>query len=403
MKPRRPDIELDDIPQAYVETASELAELVDHLAAAPRIGIDTEFVRDRQYTPVLELVQVATDDVLAIVDYRRLRDISPLLEIINTEAILKVIHAGRQDIEIFYELTQQVPGSLFDTQVAAAVLGLSSQMGYANMVDQLLGVTLDNKQALTNWSQRPLTDQQMAYAFDDVRYLLSLHTELQQRLEATGRFTWFIDEMAKHTDVVRFARSDPYDVWRKISGTSRMSAEQLAVLRELAAWRETVARRHNRALPFIASDGALKRLARQLPTAVADLRRIRGLRSWSIDRYGDEILACIVRGQEMPREKKPAYRRGARPLTAEEAALLDVLEKWVQMRADEENLDHEVLATREDLRELVVSNGDTGGEATQVLNGWRRNVIGDELQSLVAGEAGLVWNPKRGRLELSRL
>lgn len=403
MRPRRPQIDLDDIPELYVETSSELQVLIDHLAAAPRVGIDTEFVRDRQYTPVLEVVQVATDNVLAVVDYRRLRDISPLLEILNTDAILKVIHAGQQDIEIFYELTQQVPDPLFDTQVAAAILGIGSQVGYANMVDQLLGVTLDYKQTLTNWSQRPLTDQQMAYAFDDVRYLLPLHSELQKRLDATDRLSWFIPEMAKHTDVVRFAHPDPHDVWRKISGISRMSARQLAVLREVAEWRERVARRHNRALPFIASDGALKRLAREQPRSVTQLRRVRGLRSWGVERYGDEIIAAIARGRETPDDDLPAYERGARPLTEEEAALVNVLEKWVQMRADEENLDHEVLATREDLRALVVANGDADEENTQLLNGWRRNVIGEELRALVAGDAGLVWNPTRGRLELSRL
>lgn len=403
VRPRRPQFEVEDIPELYIETPSELQELVNHLAAAPRIGIDTEFVRDRQYTPVLEVVQIATDDVLAIVDYRRLRNISPLLELLHTEAILKVIHAGQQDVEIFYGFTQQVPKPLFDTQVAASVLGIGPQVGYANMVDQLLGVTLDQKQTLTNWSQRPLTGQQMSYAFDDVRYLLPLHTELRQRLDATDRLAWFIDEMAKHTDVVRFARPDPYDVWRKISGISRMPAQQLAVLREVAAWREQVARRHNRALPFIASDSALKRLARQQPRSVAELRRIRDLRSWSIERYADEILAAIARGRKVPQNELPAYERGARPLTEEEAALVEVLETWVRMRADEENLDRELLASREDLRTLVVANGDVDSKNVNVLNGWRRELIGEELQSLVAGDAGLVWNPQRGRLEFSRL
>lgn len=405
MKHRGPTIEVETLPTYYIESADQFEVLVDQLCRVPRIAFDTEFVRDRHYTPLLELVQIATDDLVAVIDYRRQPNLRPLFEVLYDEAVLKVAHASRQDLEILYHLTHRIPQPWFDIQIAAAVTGLGTQLGFAHLVDRLLGVKLEKAQTLSNWSRRPLTAAQIEYALNDVRYLLPLHDELERRLRAGGRLEWFIHDMERYTAPYTFAQPDVREVWREVEGASRLTRQQLAVLRELATWREAVARRHNRALPFVARDGALLYLARRQPTTrePAELYRVRGLHRWSVEHYATEIIAAIERGQRIPPDERPRYDRATRPLTEDESALVTLMENWVQTRAKEHGVAPSILASHDELRALVRSHGDQNGLAElPVLQGWRQAVVGDELIALMEGKAVLSWNSIQGRLELQR-
>jgi len=235
MKPRRPNIVIKTLPVLWVDTPEALADLERHLEGASRIALDTEFVRDRQYRPRLEIIQIATDDVLAVLDYRALQSLGFLADLLLDDRVLKVMHAARQDLEIFYGLLQRVPRPLADTQVAASVVGIGAQVGYANLVRQMLGIELQKAQTLTNWSHRPLSQRQIEYALNDVRYLLPLWDELERRLEAMQRTTWFWEEMERISEPHHFAPQALDDVWRSFKGASRLRHAEQAALRELAA------------------------------------------------------------------------------------------------------------------------------------------------------------------------
>lgn len=400
MKPRRPTVHIADKPTVYVDTLQKLEELAAQLRAVSRVAFDTEFLREVQYWPQLELVQLATDELLAVVDYRAVPTLEPLVEILTDESILKVAHAARQDLEIIYHLTRRVPRPLFDTQVAAALVGLGGQVGYANLVERVLGVSLKKSQTLTNWAQRPLTDAQFAYALDDVRYLLPLHDELAPQLAALKREAWFAREMEHLAEPRRYALVDPQEAWRNVKGASTLAPSDLAVLQAVAAWRERVARAHNRALPLILRDEALLAIARRKPRSKSALRRIRGVHQWTLAHLADELLEVVQKAASLPREQWPRYERGRRPLTEDEQALVRLMAAWVRVRAQEKQVDPSLLATEDDLARLLLAYEEGKHERQPLLQDWRRDVVGAELLALLEGRAALRWDQHQGRFVL---
>ncbi len=396
MKPRRPNIVIKTLPVLWVDTPKALVNLEQQLEGISRIALDTEFVRDRQYRPQLEIIQIATDDVLAVLDYRALQSLGLLADLLLDDRVLKVMHAARQDLEIFYDLLQRVPRPLADTQVAASVIGISAQVGYANLVRQVLGIELRKAQTLTNWSRRPLSQHQVKYALDDVRYLLPLWDELERRLEAMQRTAWFWEEMERINEPHHFAPQAPDDVWRSFKGASRLRHAQQVALRELAAVRERIAREHDMALPFVMRDQTLLYLARRRPTSLQELADVHDIPDWVIEQYGEELLEALAAATENGKIATRQHRR--RALTESEHEFVGVLLAWVQVRAREVSVAPETLATRADL-ELLVATPPDERAALPLLQGWRREVIGETLLALLEGRAALKWNPVDGRLE----
>lgn len=379
-------------PALYVDSAAALADLCDEIAPSPWIALDTEFMREKTYRPQLCLLQLATADRIACVDPLAVPDLSPLLDLLQDPSRLKVVHAARQDMEIFYLLRGEVPGPIFDTQLAATLLGHGDQVGYAPLVRSVLGVELDKNQTRTDWAQRPLDAAQLSYAADDVRYLARMYPILRDRLEALGRLEWLRGDFEALTDAKTYS-VDPARAWLRISGNQKLKDRQLAVLQRLAAWRELRAQEVNRPRRWVLGDQILLDLARLMPTDSAKLGRIRGLETGVINRHGAELLGLIEEAKSLPPEQWPV-RPVHLQLSPEQEALVDALMAVLRLQSAELGISTSMLATRKDLERLAL--GEDSDLA--LLRGWRREAAGQRLLAFKDGRLSL--RSEAGRLTL---
>jgi len=358
----------------YVDDQTELLAVCQELRSAPYLAVDTEFLRDRTYYPQLCLVQLAGPKLAACVDPLALTDLTPLLDLLVAEEVVKVVHAGSQDLEIFYQLSNRLPRPLFDTQLAATLTGFGDQIGYSRLVEALLGVVLDKRHTRTDWSQRPLSEEQLRYALNDVTHLGNVYVKLRERLQAAGRLEWLAEDFEAMTTPQRY-RNDPEDAWQRIGTGKKLDRERLTVLRQLAAWRERRAQRQDRPRRWVLADDALVAIARSLPGTRDRLAAIRGVPAAVVRHAGDEILAVVREGrsQEWVEESVPT-----RSLTPAEEAIADLLMAIVRLRAAANGLAAPTLAGRRELEALV-----TGSRELAVLRGWRRRMVGDDLVAAV--------------------
>ncbi len=367
----------------YIDSAADLAALCARLRDRTWLTLDTEFIREKTYRARLCLVQLASEDDVACIDTLAIDDLGPLLELLLDPTITKVLHAARQDLEIFHDLAGgRVPAPVFDTQLAATLAGFGDQIGYAELVRRLLGVELDKSQARTDWSARPLDPEQLNYAADDVRHLREVYARLHARLEAAGRLAWLADDFATLVDPATY-RSDPETAWRKLRGANQLRGRQLAVLRALAAWRERQAAEADRPRRWIMDDAALLALARSAPSRREQLAKVRGLGDGLIRRHGSDLLELIRDARNAQTEGEAPPPR-PRPLTAAEEAGVDALMALVRLQAHRHEVSPATLATRRDLEALVRGEADL-----PLLTGWRRGLVGDLLTSFLAGEVTL--------------
>jgi ribonuclease D len=358
----------------YVDSPQALEALCGDLAGHPWLALDTEFIREDTYYPKLCLLQVATPEITACVDPLALPRLDPLIELLFAANVTKVFHACHQDMEIFYHLTGRLPQPIFDTQIAAPLLGLPYQASYAALVQETLGVTLVKAHARTDWRRRPLSAEQLEYAADDVRYLGRMYLELHRRLLQRGRLDWPAGDFAAAADVGRYL-NPPEEAWRRIRGARKLSGARAALARALAEWRETVARREDKPRGWIVPDEALLDLARLAPTEVRQLSQLRTLRRHTVARHGAALVAVIRetlgRSPPGPADEAPL------PLTADQEQTLEAMQAFVRLKAAEHDVHPNAIASRSDLAELVRGRADSG-----LLAGWRRDLVGLELQRL---------------------
>jgi ribonuclease D len=381
----------------YVANQRDLAALCAALQPATRIAIDTEFVGENSYVPRLEIIQVAAPGVEAIIDFQALNDLGCLTDILLKPTVEKVLHAGGQDLDIFLRLIGQVPAPIFDTQVAASFLGFGSQPGLASLVEKLLGRHVSKAETLTDWSQRPLTAAQQAYALEDVRYLLTMRERLGEMLASRGRTHWVEDEFARMTDPASYVRREPEEVWQRVKGASGLRPRELSVLRELAAWREEEARRRDRPRGAIMRDEVLIGLARKAPATLTELQDVRGIYPREVERSGREMLAAVKRGLSVPRNQAPQFPQ--RPiLSGQQSALMELLQSLLRARAEEHDFAPNLIATTGDLQTLIESRGRD--HTLPLLQGWRRELVGADLLALIEGRAALVWDSQKQTLRL---
>lgn len=359
-----------------VTTPDELEAAVFRMQGASRLAIDTEFMRESTYRAQLCLVQVASDTDCFLVDPLAGLDLSPLHAMLADRARLKILHAARQDLEVLSQSGGAVPAPVFDTQVAAALLGLPPQLGYADLVARRLGHSIDKGQTRTDWSRRPLSDAQLAYAADDVHHLLMLHADLAAELEARERMSWHTEDCAALEDPALY-RTEPDDAWRRLKGLGRMRPEQQAVARAIAAWRERRAIASDKPRGWILTDEALYSLATLAPVTAAGLEQVRALPPAVVRKRGEELRELIASALAGVGESPPVAPP-PRP-TPEQTRMVGALQQRVRDAAVGLGVNAEVLATRRDVEALVLGPRD----ASAVLRGWRRNVIGDELLSML--------------------
>lgn len=354
---------------AIIDDPNTLLQLSHELSLQPAIGLDTEFMRERTYFARLCLLQLSLGDRCVCVDTLALQDLACLRAVMADSRIIKVLHAARQDLEVLAPATGVLLG-LFDTQVAAALIGLPAQVGYGDLVHQLLGQALHKAQTRTDWSRRPLTQAQIDYALDDVRHLLPLRDRLTEKLRSLGRWAWFEEEMAQLDSAGPFV-TDPQEAWRRIKGVSELDEARQALARTLAAWREQRAITADRPRSWILPDQALRDLVLYAPRTMQQLERIDELPEGIRNNSGPELLEAIA-SLQLPAQLPPLPRRPRR-----EPADNDVVRKLTQVTHQagrELGIAPEILATRRELERLAA-----GARDGVPMSGWRQAVIGNRL------------------------
>jgi len=367
----------------YVTDTETLRELVVQLRKAPAVAIDTEFMRERTYYARLCLIQLGTDDIHAIVDPLAFDDLSPLCDLLTDPAVVKIFHAGSQDLEIFHRLCNCSTAPVFDSQVAATLAGFPQQVGYGALVKELLDVSLDKGDTYTDWSRRPLSDTQVEYALNDVRYLPEVHRRLVDELTREGRIPWLQADFNKLEDPATY-EPIPEEQWRRVKRISSLNRRQLAVAREVTAWRENEAQRRDVPKRWILGDESIVEIARRAPATAADVSAIRGVADKAGKGAQRGIAEAVSRALLVPDEELPSLTKRRRPQGDIDAAV-DMMVAVVRLRAREHGVAMPLLASREDLERLA------GGEreASALLEGWRRKMVGEELVQLLDGELSL--------------
>ncbi len=366
----------------YIDTPEALSAYCEQISGCEWMGIDTEFLRERTYFPKLCLLQIATEQVIACVDPLALSDMSALMEIIYDTSVLKILHAGRQDLEIFLQMNGSLPSPLFDTQLAAALLCDSEQIGYANLVQQLTGVQLKKDHTRTDWTRRPLNRGQLDYAADDVRYLREMYQTQRDTLVAQNKLDWLDDDFASLIDTNTY-QLDPQSLWTRVKHHRKIKGIQLAVLRELAAWREQRAIKQDRPRKWIVKDEPLLEIARFMPDSLEKLAKIRDIEDGHLKNIGQELLDCVKRGQAVDSADWPSLNK-LFILSPEQDAIIDYLMAIVRLRALDRGLSPTTLASRKML-EAFLQDQDNN----PLCKGWRKTVIGIPLKQAMQGNLQL--------------
>jgi ribonuclease D len=356
---------------AIISDHAGLARVNEQLVSATAIGLDTEFMRERTYFAQLCLLQLSFDDQAVCIDTLALPDLSPLRSTMSALDRPKILHAARQDLEVLWPATGRISG-LFDTQVAAALIGLPAQVGYGELVQRVLSTSLHKTQTRTDWSRRPLSPEQISYALDDVRYLLPLRDHLRARLEQLGRWSWFEQEMAE-LDAIGSFEVDPQQAWRRFKGFHELDAARQRLAAALTAWREQRAIDADRPRNWILPDAALRDIVLRAPRTAAELAAATPLADGILNHSGPQMLAVIANAGLPPQLPPPPPRRRPDPATTESVRKLSQLAQQV---ARELKVAPEILATRREMERLV-----SGARDGAVLSGWRREVIGQRLLS----------------------
>ncbi|CAA7627741.1 Ribonuclease D [Candidatus Terasakiella magnetica] len=376
------------------DTAS-LAAFCQRLKSAQFITVDTEFMREKTYWPILCLVQLGgPDEARAIDPLAPGMDLSPLFELMADTNVLKVFHAARQDVEIFLHLSGAVPTPLFDTQVAAMVCGFGDAVGYETLASQLAKARIDKSMRFTDWSMRPLSEKQVQYALADVTHLRVAYEKLVRKVEKNGRIEWLSEEMGLLTEPGTY-RVDPATAWRRLKPRSS-SPRFLAVLRELAAWREREAQDRDLPRQRVLKDETLTEIAAHHPSDTTELGRTRGIGKGLVEgKMGQAILEAVKRGLAVPESECPVpverveVPKGLGPV-------VDLLKVLLKMKCDEHGVASKLVANSADIDAIAADDNAN----VPALHGWRRDLFGDDALKLKHGRVGLGFCTDGRRLRL---
>ncbi|MDP1769369.1 MAG: ribonuclease D [Nitrospirota bacterium] len=391
-------------PMQYVTDQHALETLCLTLRQSPRLALDTEFVGEDTFIPRLELIQVATAATAAVIDFPAVQasgSLDAFWELVCDPKIEKIVHAGRQDLDLFATHAGQIPKPFFDTQIAAAMVGYGAQVAYANLVQRLHGTKLEKAHTFTNWSARPLSDDQIAYALEDVEFLLPIHTHLQDRLNSLGRLEWVSEEFARLESAVGEKSREPQERYQRIRGWDTLRPKGAVVLRELAAWREAEARRRNVPRGRVMRDEVLLQLARHPPKSVHELRGLRGVHASEVDRHGEQLLATINAALALPPSVWPEVPRERKP-DPESTGIVELLQAVLKARAAEQGIAPTMLATSSDLQILVEAKQNRSTLDVPILRGWRRQLVGDLLLKVLDGDVIITVDRTSGALRMSQ-
>ena len=366
----------------YIDSNEKLAQFCSGLAAAGDCVIDTEFIRESTYYPELALIQIASGDQLACIDPLAISEFAPLAELLVKDSLLKVFHSSSQDLEILYQKFGLLPTPVFDTQLAAAVLGYNHQISYADLVQQITGVTLEKKHTRANWMRRPLSQDELDYAMDDVRYLLAVYEALNEKLESTRRYGWMEKDLRAMSDPANY-QVDMAQLWKRLKGVQKLKGERLQIASELVQWREQVAQRQNRPRRWIVKDEVIVDLARQKPADIEALSRIRDLSPKSVNRHGERLLQIVAHAAGVDAVEWPQQDR-IKSLNQQQLALGDCLMALCRVIADQNQIALATLATRKDIDSLLLNQ-----KSSRLAQGWRFSMAGEQLLEFIHGQSSI--------------
>ena len=381
-----------------IADTATLTQLCERLAKSPFVAVDTEFMRENTYWPELCLVQIADENEAAAIDPLAAGiDLTPLLDLlVRNEDVLKVVHAGGQDIEIVHNLTGTTPHPLFDTQIAAMAMGMGEQVGYSNLVESMTGVKLDKGARFTDWSRRPLDARQIDYAIGDVTYLVQIFPRMLDKLRKTGRGAWLDTEMERIADPANYV-NDPDLAWQRVKVPSR-KPEVLGRLKAVAAFREREAKRKNLPRGRLIKDETLADIAAHPPRVQADLAKVRGLAaSWAGNEIGARLIAVLAGAGPLPDAEMPP-REDRRPGLGKDGALIsDLLKLLLKVRSKEADVAPRLICRTDELDAIAAGQRD----GLTMLQGWRYDIFGKDAVALVEGR--LAFSVRDGRMVMSEL
>jgi len=381
---------MDTKEPLIITQPDELERVCDLLSLADYVTVDTEFMRESTYWPKLCLIQIASCDYEALIDPLAVGGLDaqkafrgPFFRLMADETVTKVFHSGRQDIEIIHNLAGLIPKPVFDTQIAAMVCGFGDSVGYVALVNKLCKTKLDKSSRFTDWSRRPLSRNQLTYALADVTHLRDVYEKLRDQLHETGREHWLAEEMADLTDPANY-RARPEEAWRRLKLRVR-NRRQLAVLMELAGWRERTAQQQDQPRQRILKDDAINDIAAQAPQTTEELARLRTVsEGFAKSGRGREILASVASGLERDLDDVPEVKRGE-PMPAEAQAVAELLRVLLKAVAARNHVAPRLIATSEDLDRIAMDD-----EAdVHALHGWRRALFGEQALALKSGRLAL--------------
>lgn len=373
--------------ERILTTQSDIDDLVEAARAAGSVGLDTEFMREKTYRARLCLVQVSTPEAILLIDPLENVDLKGIGDLISSPEVEVVVHAGRQDFELFYEGMGAVPARVFDVQVAAGFAGIGASLPYNRLIEETVGARVDKGESYTDWCKRPLTQAQLHYAANDVRYLLAAADVLRKKLSEMGRLGWVEEELLSFEKEALYS-ADPAEAWRRVSGKGSLRGKHLAILKEVARWREETASRRDIPRGWVLKDQTLVEIARRSPGSAAELGNIRGLNPKEAERSGPGIVGAIEKGKRSPAiESDPSAPRAAQIRARMLAGLADAI---VRSRCERAEIATELVATRGDLEALLagVFSGDRLDEH-RLMRGWRRDLAGEAVVALAEGRVAV--------------
>ena len=363
-----------------IASKEALVDFCQRISDAEYCAIDTEFVREKTYYPLLSLIQIATEDHMACIDPLSIGDSSALVTILQNRDIVKVFHSPSQDLEILYQQYGIVPCPVFDTQLAAAVLGFTHQISYAELVSEITGVLLEKKHTRADWSRRPLSTSELDYAMDDVRYLLPVYRHLHQLLKDKNRYSWIKQDLAD-LSVESNYQPDVSALWKRLKCVQKLKAVELQIAQDLCIWREKVAQQKNRPRRWIAADDWLIEIARRKPATLDEIGALKGVSEKAIARHGQTWLnlvkeAITVDASRWPQPHKP------QKLDNHQQALADCLMALCREIAHQNDIALAALVTRKDIESLILNR-----KSSRLAQGWHFEIAGQQLLAFIHGQS----------------
>ena len=379
----------------FIQSQEQLVSACNQLASSDFLCVDTEFHREKTYYPELALIQLANNSLAFCIDPLGLEDLQPVLDLLTDSSITKVFHAAQQDIEIFFHHYNTLPEPVFDTQIAATVLGYGDQIGYAALIKDIVDIDVDKSQTRTDWMRRPLNQKQLDYAASDVIYLASVYPLLLEQLENRNRLDWLKEDFSQLSQKQQYL-IDTQNIWKKVKGHQRLKGQQLAILQSIACWREEIAQQRDRPRRKILSDDALIDIARQKTKTAQDILNLRSITQSRFNRNDADALASKVNiGLKVDKESWPSLPKKHK-LNFNEDAIVDGLTAILKIVSHQHKINHTILAPRKQLEALA-----RGERNLPLLTGWRKQHGGQTLLDFLDGKLLIQIESGKFRIQTS--